>query len=372
MAEAAPRRLWLVSRVFAPDEGGVQTYAAELARAYAGLGWQVTVFAKSSAGPRRQALAPGVELVDVGPGKALAVYARLFRALRAAWASGARPAAIHACTWRAALPCLGLGAPLLVTVHGREVGRPRRLAFFLLRQALARATRIVAVSDTTRGLLLRRLPGLASRCITAWNGATPVPPPPPTAFAEGRGEAALLTLCRLVPRKNVPAALRAALSLLRHGQDFTYRVAGRGPDGAVLEGLLAEAGPEAARIALLGYVPEATMAALYRESDIFLHPQLALEDGDEIEGFGISVADAMMHGMVCIVGAEGGPAELVRHGETGFVVDGRDPAAIAAALAPLLRDPALRRRMGAAARAQALRDFSWQRHAEACLTGLRL
>ena len=141
----ADRHLWLVARVHAPDEGGVQTYVAETARAYAALGWRVTLFAKSSAGPRRVS-SDGVELIDVGPASRMQVYGRLFRAMAGAWLRGERPQAIHACTWRAALPAFFFPRPLIVTIHGREVGRPGGGAFALLRLVLRRARRIVAVS----------------------------------------------------------------------------------------------------------------------------------------------------------------------------------------------------------------------------------
>ena len=187
----ADRRLWLVARVHAPDEGGVQTYVAETARAYAALGWRVTLFAKSSAGPRRVS-SDGVELIDVGPASRLRVYGRLFRAMAGAWLRGERPKAIHACTWRAALPALAFPRPLIVTIHGREVGRPAGGAFALLRLVLRRARRIVAVSAVTRDLLVQRLPDFAARTIVAWNGVRMPADRPATAFQYGDAPAQIL------------------------------------------------------------------------------------------------------------------------------------------------------------------------------------
>jgi glycosyltransferase involved in cell wall biosynthesis len=47
-----------------------------------------------------------------------------------------------------------------------------------------------------------------------------------------------------------------------------------------------------------------------------------------------------------------------RHLETGLIVPPRDPAALAAAISQLLGDPALRRRLGEAARARVMREFT--------------
>jgi len=357
-----PMHIWMVARVAEPDEGGVQTYVREVARAYAAQGRRVTLFAKSSAGPRR--VSDGrIELIDVGPAPMLVVYWRLLRAMAAAWWRGDPPDLIHACTWRAALPALLFPRPLIITVHGREVGRPRGIAFALLRLTLARARRIVAVSDVTRTLLLARLPQLAARTVTAWNGVVMPPPRTATPFAQGQGSARLLSVCRLVARKNIAAVVRALA-----GRDDTlpYAIVGRGVDAVRVRGAIAHAGLDDS-VTMAGYVSADALADHYAAADIFLHPQITLEDGAEIEGFGLSIADAMAQGLVCIVGRDGGPAELVRDGVTGLVVDGGSIEAIRAAIDLLARDPALCRRIGDRARAFAAENFSWDRHCRLAL-----
>lgn len=356
-------RIWVVARVHGPDEGGVQTYVAQVAQAYARMGLQVTVFAKSSAGPRREADGH-VTLVDVGPTSQLRAYLRLARAMAHAWLGGERPEAIHACTWRAGIPALAFPRPLIVTVHGREVGRPSGGAFRLMRAVLSRAARVVAVSDATRTLMLARIRSLAERCVAAWNGVVVPPERPETGNAVPR----IITVCRLVPRKNVPAAVRAVSRCLLQGAALDYAVIGRGEDEPAVRRAVEEHG--GGGIVMTGYVSDAELSQRYRSADLFLHPQIALEDGAEMEGFGLSVADAMAQGIPCIVGRDGGPGELVRDGIDGLVVDGRSPAAIAEAVASLVADPAYRRRLGESARAFAIENFSWDRHCRLALEGL--
>lgn len=360
-----PAHIWLVARVYEPDEGGVQTYAREVGRAYAMQGRRVTIFAKSSAGPRR-VQEGNISLIDVGDASMLTVYWRLFRAMLSAWANGKRPDLIHACTWRAALPALLFPRPLVVTIHGREVGRPRGIAFALLRMTLKRARRVVAVSDVTRALLLERLPDLASRTVTAWNGVVIPAERPATAFARGNGGAQLLTVCRLVARKNVSAAVRAIAGCVQSGARLRHVIVGRGVDSVRVRETIRHCGLDGV-VTMAGYVSDAALAAAYVGADIFLHPQIALEDGAEIEGFGLSIADAMAQGLVCIVGQDGGPSELVRDGVTGLVVDGRSVEAIQAAIDMLVADPALCRRLGDRARQWAAENFSWDRHCHLCL-----
>ncbi len=76
------------------------------------------------------------------------------------------------------------------------------------------------------------------------------------------------------------------------------------------------------------------------------------------EGFGTVNLEAMASARPVVSTNRGGPAETVLDGVTGFLVPPGDPAALAQRVLQLLRDPALRARMGAAGRAHVLRHFT--------------
>lgn len=76
------------------------------------------------------------------------------------------------------------------------------------------------------------------------------------------------------------------------------------------------------------------------------------------EGFSNAVLEGMAAGLPMLVTDVGGNAEAVLDGEDGYVVPARDPAALAARLVALARDPTQRRRFGAAAKARAQHCFS--------------
>ena len=80
-----------------------------------------------------------------------------------------------------------------------------------------------------------------------------------------------------------------------------------------------------------------------------------------VEGFGISILEASASGLPVIGTRSGGIPEAVREGETGFLVEPDDPAAVAAAAIRLLGDEALRRRIGAAGRAAVETYYNWDR-----------
>jgi phosphatidylinositol alpha-1,6-mannosyltransferase len=106
-------------------------------------------------------------------------------------------------------------------------------------------------------------------------------------------------------------------------------------------------------------VPDAALAPLYGSADVFAMPCRDRWLGLEAEGFGIVYLEAAAAGLPVVAGRSGGSHEAVIDGTTGFVVDGRDVAEIRRAIDRLLDDEDLRARMGAAARARAVREFDY-------------
>ena len=93
--------------------------------------------------------------------------------------------------------------------------------------------------------------------------------------------------------------------------------------------------------------------------DVGRHPPLSL-------GFfwsPLKLFEYMASGLPVVAPAIDRITQLVGDGEEGILYDADDPAALAGAIERLC-DPALRRRLGAAARARAVRDYGWDRHCE--------
>lgn len=93
----------------------------------------------------------------------------------------------------------------------------------------------------------------------------------------------------------------------------------------------------------------------YRQADIFCAPSTWEEP------FGLVAVEAMATGRPCVVSDVGGLQDIVVHGETGYIFDRNSAAALAEALAPLLDDAALRRRMGDAGRRRVEEHYTWER-----------
>ena len=115
---------------------------------------------------------------------------------------------------------------------------------------------------------------------------------------------------------------------------------GDGPERARIEAAIAARGL-GADVELLG--ERADLPALLRGADVFLLPS-------EIESFGLAALEALACGVPVVASSVGGLPEVVTDGEVGFLRPVGDVAAMATAVARLLDDQPLRRRMGTAAR----------------------
>jgi glycosyltransferase involved in cell wall biosynthesis len=109
------------------------------------------------------------------------------------------------------------------------------------------------------------------------------------------------------------------------------------------------------RVLFLGQIRENELQRLYREAAVYCYP--APE-----EDFGMGVIEAMAWGIPVVAWNHAGPTVTVANGETGYLAEAYSVENYAQAMIRLLADPALRARMGAAARERAEARFSWLRH----------
>ncbi|MBI3271079.1 MAG: glycosyltransferase [Planctomycetes bacterium] len=97
-------------------------------------------------------------------------------------------------------------------------------------------------------------------------------------------------------------------------------------------------------------LPQEELPRLYASADCLVSPELSA-------GWSNAVAEAMACGTP-VVCTPNGTADLAEDGRTALVVPPRDPAALAAAILRLREEPALGRRLAAAA-LERVRGFSW-------------
>jgi glycosyltransferase involved in cell wall biosynthesis len=115
------------------------------------------------------------------------------------------------------------------------------------------------------------------------------------------------------------------------------------------------------RVHLLGLRRQEEVASLMREVRGFVQHSLVAPDGDS-EGSPVAVMEAQLSGLPVVATRHAGIPEVVLEGESGFLVDEGDVAAMAVAIAKLIKDPALAARLGDCGRRRVLEGFTIDHH----------
>ena len=370
---AASPPVYLITHEFFPQRGGIATFAEEIARATAGLGYRVEVWAPAaSPGSEKPDWPFQVRRMPLKGTHDLACQLKLAlelirhrRQLRTATVYLPEPGPMLTMMllqfFRAFRP-----QRLVLTFHGSEILNfsRRPLRRWLAGRLMDRATRISTLSNYTQELLLKHFPGAAEK-IYLTPGAirsdfAVLPPRPPGT----KDKVIILTVGRLHPRKGQLLTLQALQSLPPEVRSrIEYWVVGAASKGDYDARLQAEATRQPDLVVrFLGNLPDGELAAVYERADIFAMTSVNLDHS--VEGFGLVYLEAAAHALPVVAHDVGGVAEAVVDGVTGLLVPPHRPAQLAAAFEKLIHDPDLRRRLGAAGREWATRH-GWKESAEA-------
>ncbi len=164
-------------------------------------------------------------------------------------------------------------------------------------------------------------------------------------------EPRLLCVGRLIPIKGHIVLLRAFALAKREVPSLALDIAGRGPLEPTLKALARELGV-AESVRFLGYVSPVQRAI--EEAAIVVVPSMG-------EGFGMVALEAMERARPVIAAGIGGLGELVRHGETGLLVEPGEAEPLASAIVELASRPERAAAMGLAGRRRALSEFREER-----------
>jgi phosphatidylinositol alpha-1,6-mannosyltransferase len=363
-------RTLVVTNDFPPRPGGIQSFVHNLVlRQPAG---SVVVYASTWPGAAAFDRAQPFPVVREDTRVLLPTPAVGRRAVQLARTHGA-----EAVMFGAAAP-LGLLAPRLrreagirrvvALTHGHEVGWATVPGG---RGALRRIGRSVDaltyLGEYTRSRLARALDGLTElrRLAPGVDVDTFHPQVDGTEVRHRHGlvdRPVVVCVSRLVPRKGQDQLIRTLPALRRRVPDAALLVVGGGSDRSRLERLARESGV-ASQVVFTGTVPRAEMAMHYAAGDVYAMPCRSRFGGLEVEGLGIVYLEASATGLPVVAGASGGAPEAVREGETGFVVDGRDPVQLTERLADLLENRTMAARMGAAGRTWVESGWRWETQA---------
>jgi phosphatidylinositol alpha-1,6-mannosyltransferase len=242
-----------------------------------------------------------------------------------------------------------------LVAHGFEVWQPLPLYRAM---ALRRAHGIIAVSRNTAEAVQRiqRVPREKITVLSpalepddALAPAETISPPWPS------GSHVLLTAARLAarePGKGLDTVIQALPRLLPAFPNLYYVIVGDGDARPALEKLAIENGVSG-RVIFTGACSRESLRRYYEIADIFVMPSRQ-------EGFGIAFLEAMAAGKPVVACACGGAPEVVRDGETGYLVEYGDVFGLAKRLDDLLSNDLLRTRMGETGRNIVAEEYQFE------------
>ncbi len=235
-----------------------------------------------------------------------------------------------------------LGLPVILHLHSPTfplfIARLPRPLRSLLLSSLGRADRILVLGEGWRRIAIATFGFDAERVTTLMNA---VQTPEFSHRVRRQGPARILFLGKLIPRKGVDELLEALASKAMAELDWEVVIAGGGAvdryrDKALALGL-------GDNVDILDWQPDAEAQKLLADSDIFVLPS-------HFEGLSIAMLEAMAHGLAVVVTPVGATEEVLTDDLSGLLVPVGDVEALAQALARLVREPAERARLQAAAR----------------------
>jgi glycosyltransferase involved in cell wall biosynthesis len=256
----------------------------------------------------------------------------------------------------AAAAALGISR-VINTRHGMGPARPSPRLDRLYRAALLGTHAAVSVCQAVRDGFVQSGVIPSSKALVIPNGVALADIEVRTAQAKSRllamlgrptTSVVLGTVGRLSPVKDHATLLKAIRLLQFSGRTVELVVAGDGEVRASLEALT-QSLHLGERVHFLGMRQD--VAQLLSAFDVFVLSSMS-------EGYSLALVEAAAAGLPIVATRVGGNADIVADGYTGLLAPAQDPEALAAALAVLVDDAALRERMGSASRQWALRHGS--------------
>jgi glycosyltransferase involved in cell wall biosynthesis len=362
-------RLLLINYEYPPIGAGAATATAAMARSAVAMGHEVTVLTAGFGAQVGWDRDGGLAVLRLAARRARADRSSIREmasyVLRAALAlpGVVRRARPEGCIVFFALPCGPLGRlfrllsgkPYVVSLRGGDVpGTERSLEAMhrRLRPVRRKVLRdAVAVVANSAGLaeLSQRADPVPVRVIA--NGVDLLQFSPPARPPEE--PLRFLFVGRLNEQKNVTVLLKAVAALAAGApRPFRVSIVGDGP----LAGALHD---EAAALSLeplidwRPWLPREEMPALYRSAHCLVNPSL-------YEGMPNVVVEAMACALPVILSDVAGNRDVVADGDTGRLTPVSDVPALAAAMRSVIDDPGAARSLGARARAEVERRYSWE------------
>ena len=169
------------------------------------------------------------------------------------------------------------------------------------------------------------------------------------------GRLEIISIGSLQPYKGHIYLVRACNELQKRGIPFRCRIVGGGDLRDMLERSIRENQLEHV-VELMGPRTQDEVSQLLRTANCYVQPSVITPSG-KMEGIPVALMEAMVSGVPVVATSISGIPELVRHGDTGWLVPPEDVEALADALSQIHKDPAEAKRRACSGRSWVLDEF---------------
>ncbi|MGZ6316936.1 MAG: glycosyltransferase [Anaerolineales bacterium] len=243
------------------------------------------------------------------------------------------------------------GIPYSVTVHAHDIFVEKPMLATKLRDAAF----IASISEFNRDYLVEALgPWVRQKISIVRCGIDPAYYGQNEQPRNGRLE--ILSVGSLQPYKGFAFLIEACALLRDQGIPFRCRIVGGGDLRGTLEELIQNRGLIGS-VELLGARTQDDVSRLLCTGNCYVQPSIVTSTG-KMEGIPVAVMEAMISGLPVIASALSGLPELVKPGETGWLVPPGNSALLAEALAEIYARPAEARRRAALGRQWVQQEFN--------------
>lgn len=243
------------------------------------------------------------------------------------------------------------GIPFSFTAHGHDVHVDRRM----LAHKINAAEFAVMISEYNRRLVLDDCEGVDPCKLHVIHCGADTEHFAPRAGLRPDGPFSIVCVGSFIEVKGHPRLIEACRLLRDRGLELRCDLIGDGPDRAEIAELVTRSGLDA-DVVFHGALPRPRVAEVMAQADVVVQPSVPTRRGSR-EGIPVSLMEGMACGLPVVASAISGIPELVEDGRSGILVEPGDTKALADAIARLIEDPALRERMGRAARQTVLEEF---------------
>lgn len=217
---------------------------------------------------------------------------------------------------------------LIIYIHGDEFLKAKNsiLIYFLYKLILSKTQRIIANSFLTEKIfkeIFKTTPTIKV-----------INPPPSIDFYERiiknkqkiikkNRELKIISVCRLVEKKNIKAIIQAVNLLIKKNYKISYQICGSGPELENLKKITNELNLSNF-IAFFEDLDDEKLAKKYSDSDIFILPTKTNIERNEIEGFGIVFLEALLSGLVVLYPHNSGAKDIRQYSDLCIPIKSND------------------------------------------------